>query len=66
MKRFTESLLALSIATAVLAVSGAGCTTGQPRAARIDSSFETPDESGRVIYMEPVQSRIRHKSRLFC
>lgn len=59
MKRFTESLLALSIATAVLAVSGAGCTTGQPRAARIDSSFETPDESGRVIYMEPVQSTAR-------
>lgn len=59
MKRFTESLLALSIATAVLSVSGAGCTTGQPRAARIDSSFETPDESGRVIYMEPVQSTAR-------
>ena len=59
MKSFTESLLALSIATAVLAVSGAGCTTGQPRAARIDSSFETPDESGRVIYMEPVQSTAR-------
>ena len=59
MKRFTESILALSVVSALLAVSGAGCTTGQPRAARIHSSFERPDESGRVIYMEPVQSTAR-------
>ncbi len=59
MKRFTESILALSVVSAVLAVSGAGCTTGQPRAARIHSSFERPDESGRVIYMEPVQATAR-------
>jgi len=55
MRRFTHAPIALTVIAASMALSLSACTTGQPRAARIDNTYVQPDTSGDVIYMEPVE-----------
>lgn len=59
MKRSTWSSLALTAMAAAAALAVGACTTGQPRAARIEGAWVEPDTSGRVIYLQPVQPTAR-------
>ena len=62
MKRFTDAPIALTVISASMALIFGACTTGQPRAARINNDFVQPDTSGRVLYMEPVEPTARASS----
>ncbi|MEE8310748.1 MAG: hypothetical protein V3R77_00735 [Candidatus Binatia bacterium] len=59
MIRFTDAPIALTVISASMALLFGACTTGQPRAARIDNDFVQPDTSGRILYMEPVEPTAR-------
>lgn len=59
MRRFTDAPISLTLIAASMALAFGACTTGQPRAARINTSYVQPDTSGRVLYMEPVEPTAR-------
>ena len=56
--RTTTKMMPRLVAVALLTVFTA-CTTGQPRPARIERALVEPDESGRIVYMEDVESAKR-------